>query len=557
MKENRMENKKIADLLYPNAKPVSFWEEKFPRRNLENNQEVTRYAPSPTGFMHLGNFFQMFISYNLAKNSNGIFIKRLEDTDAKREKAEAFGVIQEIMNKFSIIPDEYQEKGCDPVGNYGPYIQSLRKEIYASYAKFLVEKGKAFPCFCKATEGKEDILKAREEKFVENDEFEYDPCRNLSFEEVEKHLKNGDRFALRLKTNGTGKERVKFVDLIKGEIEAQANAKDVVLVKQDGIPPYLFAHIIDDHLMGTTTIVRGEEYISSTPVHLEVIDALGFERFKYCHNPLICKIPENGNKRKLSKRHDPEADMRFYFEKGFPKEGVLEYLLNLISSSFEPWRIKNPTLSWKEFKFGVNDITAVSPLLDMVKLGDISKNVIALKTAEEVYSEALSWAEEYNEEFANYLKENKEFATKVFAIDRYNPKPRKDISCYSELPVYFSYMFEPYFKRNELETFELEGNNLEDLKLVLEEYKNVVDATDDKETWFAKIKTMAEKLGFAIDNKAYKANPEAFKGNTAKVCEFIRLAITGRKNSPDLHSIISILGQVEVESRLQNLIDMI
>lgn len=552
-----MENKKIANLLYPNAKPVSFWEEKFPRRNLDENQEVTRYAPSPTGFMHLGNFFQMFISYNLAKNSNGIFMKRLEDTDAKREKAEAFSVIQEIMTKFGIIPDEYQEKDCEPVGNYGPYIQSLRKEIYASYAKFLIEQGKAFPCFCKATEGKEDILKAREEKFVENDEFEYDPCRNLSFEEVEAHIKNGDQFAIRFKTNGTGKERVKFVDLIKGEIEAQANAKDVILVKRDGIPPYLFAHIIDDHLMGTTTIVRGEEYISSTPVHLEVIDALGFERFKYCHNPLICKIPENGNKRKLSKRNDPEADMRFYFEKGFPKEGVLEYLLNLISSSFEPWRIKNPTLSWKEFKFGVNDITAVSPLLDMVKLTDISKTVIALKTAEQVYNEALSWAEEYNEQFADYLKENKDFATKVFAIDRYNPKPRKDIACYSELPVYFSYMFKPYFKASDLETFELEGSNLEDLKLVLKEYTKVVNAADDKETWFNKIKIMAEKLGFATDNKAYKANPEAFKGNTAKVCEYIRIAITGRKNSPDLHAIISILGQSEVESRLENLINLI
>ena len=552
-----MDYKKLANLLYPNVKDVSFWEEKFPKRKLEKTQEVTRYAPSPTGFMHLGNFFQMFISYNLAKNSNGIFVKRLEDTDAKREKAEAFGVIREIMDKFGIIPDEYQEKDCDPVGNYGPYIQSLRKEIYASYAKFLVEQGKAFPCFCRATEGKEDILKAREEKFVVNDEYEYDPCRNLTLEDVENHLKNGDRFAIRLKTTGTGKERVKFLDLIKGEIEAQANAKDVILVKQDGIPPYLFAHIIDDHLMGTTTIVRGEEYISSTPVHLEVIDALGFERFKYCHNPLICKIPENGNKRKLSKRHDPEADMRFYFEKGYPKEAVLEYLLNLISSSFEPWRTKNPTLSWKEFKFGVNDITAVSPLLDMVKLADIAKNIVAKQMAEEVYENALAWSQEYNKPFAQFLKDNKEYAIKVFAIDRYNPKPRKDIACYSELPVYFSYMFKPYFKADSLTHFELEDANLQNLKEVLVAYKDVVCAADDKETWFNKIKIMADSLGYATDNKAYKANPEAFKGNVAKVCEYIRIAITGRKNSPDLHTIISILGQEETQSRLNNLIEML
>ena len=549
------EFEKIADALYPNVKDISYWEEKFPRRNLEEGREVTRYAPSPTGFMHLGNFFQMFISYNLAKNSNGIFIKRLEDTDAKRENKDAFAVIKEIMDKFGIFPDEYQEKDCEPVGNYGPYIQSLRKDIYASYAKFLVAKGKAFPCFCKATEGKEEILKSREEKFAENDEFEYDACRNLSFSEVKKHLYNGEKFAIRLKTNGTGKERVKFLDLIKGEIEAQANAKDVILIKQDGIPPYLFAHIIDDYLMGTTTIVRGEEYISSTPVHIEVIDALGLKHFKYCHNPLICKIPENGNKRKLSKRYDPEADMRYYFEKGYPKDAVFEYLLNLISSSFEPWRAKNPDLDWREFKFGTGDITAVSPLLDMVKLNDISKNIVARYTAEEVYDFALAWAKKYNTDFAKYLEENECYAKKVLAIDRYNPKPRKDIAMWSEIPEYYAYMFKPYFKCYALENFEIEDdeNFKSKLKEVLLAYIDVYKDYEDKQVWFEEIKQMAEKLGYATNNKEYKLNPEAFKGNVADVCMFIRLAITGRKNSPDLFEICSILGEDEVISRLKNL----
>lgn len=547
-----MDNEKLANLLFPNVKTVEEWEKIYPKRNLEAGQEVTRYAPSPTGFMHIGNFFQMFISYNLAKNSDGIFIKRLEDTDAKREKENAFQVIKQIMDRFGIFPDEYQEKGETPVGKYGPYIQSLRKNIYASYAKELVKKGKAFPCFCKAKDGKEEIFKEREEKFVNNDEFEYDPCRELTFEEIEQHLKNGEKFAIRFKTSGTGKERVKFVDLIKGEIEAQANSKDVVIIKQDGVPPYLFAHIIDDHLMGTTTIVRGEEYISSTPVHLEIINALGIQEFKYCHNPLICKIPENGKKRKISKRYDPEADMRFYFEKGFPTEAVFEYLLNLISSSFEPWRAKNQTLPWTEFKFGINDITAVSPILDMAKLVDIAKNVVARKSAEEVFSRTLDWAKEYDKEFANYLERNKAYATKVLSIDRYTPKPRKDISCYSEVKKVYSYMFKPYFKNENLENFELDKTNFEKAKEVVSNYSKVVSCADEKDSWFAKIKTLANNLGYATDNKQFKANPEAFKGNVAQVCEFIRVALTGRKNSPDLYEIISILGQDEVVSRLKS-----
>lgn len=546
-----MDNEKLANLLFPNAKDVEFWEAKFPRRNLSENQEVTRYAPSPTGFMHLGNFFQMFISYNLAKNSNGIFIKRLEDTDLKREKENAFEVIKQVMDKFGIFPDEYQEKGEEPVGCYGPYIQSLRKEIYASYAKDLVKKGKAFPCFCKAKEGKEEIFKDRKEKFAVNDEFEYDPCRNLSLEEIEEKIRGGEKFAIRFKTSGTGKERIKFVDLIKGEIEAGANAKDVILIKQDGIPPYLFAHIIDDHLMGTTTIVRGEEYISSTPVHLEITDALGFERIKYCHNPLICKIPENGNKRKISKRYDPEADMRFYFEKGYPTNAVFEYLLNLISSSFEPWRAKNPTLPWTDFKFGINDITAVSPILDMAKFTDISKNIVAKMTAEEVFENALNWAKEYNKEFATYLENNREYVTKVLGIDRYTPKPRKDIANFSEIQEVFSYMFKPYFKNGSVLDFEIDKENFEKAKEVVLKYAKVVCASDEKDVWFLKIKELASSLGYATDNKAFKANPENFKGNVAQVCEFIRVALTGRKNSPDLYEIISILGQEETVNRLE------
>ena len=292
---------KIAELLYPNNKfTVEEILQKYPKRNLNANQVVSRYAPSPTGYMHLGNFFQMFISYNLTRVTDGVFFLRIEDTDAKREKKDAVGVIYEILNKFGIKPNEYQTLEGEDVGQYGPYVQSQRVEIYKAFAKKLVAEGKAFPCFCRKTEGKEDVLKLREHKFENDDLKEYDPCRDLSYEEVEANIKAGKPFAIRLKTKNSGTERVKFYDLIKGEIDTKANAKDIILVKSDGVPPYAFAHAIDDTLMGTTIVVRGEEYISSTPSHMEIFDALGFDYVTYCHNPLICKIGEEGNRRKIS-----------------------------------------------------------------------------------------------------------------------------------------------------------------------------------------------------------------------------------------------------------------
>lgn len=549
-----MDYKKLAELLYPDVKDVSYYLKKYGKReNLKG--EVTRYAPSPTGYMHIGNFFQMFISYNLAKNTNGIFIKRLEDTDQKREKEGAFEVIKEVMDKFGICPDEFEEKTGETRGEYGPYIQTERLEIYHAFAKYLVSIGRAFPCFCKAFEDKAEILKDRETKFKENDLTEYDPCRDMPLEEVENRLKAGEQFAIRFKTQNTGKERAVFTDLIKGEINALANAKDVILIKRDGIPPYTFCHIIDDKLMGVTTVVRGEEYISSTPVHLEIIDALGFERFKYCHNPLICKIPENGNKRKISKRYDPEADMRFYFEKGYPNEAVLEYLLNLISSSFEGWRKDNPDLNWSEFKFGINDITAVSPIFDMVKLNDMSKNIIAKMTAEEVYDRALSWAEAYDSEFATKLKADKDYAIRIFSIDRGGDKPRKDIYAFSMVSSYYSYFFDDY-KNISFETDAL-GKSRELICNIFDKYSEWFDAKISKDEWFQGVKTMASEFGFCTDNKLFKADPTKYEGNTATFCNILRVCITGRQNSPDLYSICEVLGQNELKTRAKCLRELL
>ena len=549
------EYQKIADLLYPNVKDYTFYLNKYKKR--ENVKgEVTRYAPSPTGYMHIGNFFQMFISYNLAKNTNGVFIRRLEDTDRKREKEGAFEVIEMVMDKFGIYPDEYETLNGEIKGYYGPYIQTERLDIYHSFAKYLVSIGKAFPCFCKAFENKEEILKDRETKFLDNDATEYDACRNLSFDEVKKHIDNGEKFAIRLKTSGDGIKRVTFTDLIKGEITANANAKDVILVKSDGIPPYTFCHIIDDKLMGVTTVVRGEEYISSTPVHLEIIDALGFDRFKYCHNPLICKIPENGNKRKISKRHDPEADMRYYFENGYPIESVLEYLLNLISSSFEEWRRNNPELSWKEFKFGINDITAVSPIFDLVKLNDISKNIISKMTAEEVFNNVLKWAKEYNNSWYELLLNNKDYAIKMFNIDRNIEKPRKDIYKWSSIPELYKYFYDEFYNPSSIEDYDL-PNNYKCAKELLNEYLTIFDENDAKDTWFNKIKELGAKYGFAKEVKEFKKNKEAYIGHCGDVCTLIRVAVTGRTQTPDLYEILKLFGKEKIKNRFNKFYEFI
>lgn len=551
-----MDYKKLANLLFPDCKlTIDEIEKRYPKRDLSESQVVSRYAPSPTGMMHIGNFLQMFISYNLARVTDGVIYLRIEDTDSKREKDGAMGVIYDILDRFNLKFNEYQTLDGKDVGNYGPYRQSERVEIYKAYAKKLVEDGRAFPCFCAKTEGKEDVLKLRENKFEVDDQKEYDPCRDLSYEEVERRIKNGEKFAIRLRTLNDGTQRVKFNDLIKGEIDAKANAKDFILLKNDGVPPYAFAHAIDDTLMGTTIVVRGEEYISSTPMHLELFDALGFEQKTYCHNPLIWKTDENGNKRKISKRKDPEFAMTYYFEQGIPTTSVLEYLLNLINSGFEDWRAKNPTLSWKEFKFGINDITMGAPVFDMVKLLNISKNVIARMTAEEVYDNVLNWAKEYDEEFYLILKENKDFAIKVFSIDRGGEKPRKDISKWCEVKDYFDYMFIPY-KYVKFEAIKNPKIDRNLIKNIMNKYLQIFDENDDNATWFDKIKTIANELNFCTNNKEYKLNPDKYNGNTADVCAVIRVVASGKVQGCDLHSICNILGKDEMKNRLDMYLNM-
>lgn len=552
------EQQKIANLLYPNCKlTIEDIKQKYPKRILKEGGEVTRIAPSPTGFLHIGTAYIALID-KLVAGDNGVFYFRLEDTDKKREIENSGDIAYDMLCKFNIKPQEgFAGQNNLEIGNYGPYKQSARKEIYEVFAKYLVEKGKAFPCFCKKTESIAEIKERREKELEENEDLESkDPCRDLTYEEIKNKIENGENFALRLKSCGNSENIFKFTDLAKGEREIRQNDKDIVLIKSDGIPVYSFAHAVDDHLMGTTIVVRGEEWFPSLASHLELFDALEFERVKYLHAPVLCKLDENGNKRKLSKRKDPEADARYFIKNGIPIESILEYLTNLINSDFEIWRSKNPTAKLSDFPFKISKIGTNNPMFDLVKLCDVSKSVISKMTAEEVYDKCLAWAKEFDADFANYLTENEYYAKQVFAIDRYCAKPRKDIAMWSEVKNYFSYMFKPYFDVNNLSNYEIE-DNLEfkrKLKLVLTEYAKVYKKYDDKQVWFNDIKAMAEKLGFATDNKLYKQNPENFEGNVADVCMFIRIAITGRKNSPDLFEICNILGETEVKNRLISLL---
>lgn len=542
-----MDNKKLADLLFADNKlTVEEIEKKYPKRNLKEGAYVTRFAPSPTGYMHLGGFFQALIDFNIAKRSGGVFYLRIEDTDQKREISGVSEIILNILTEYGFLPDEYELKGGVTVGEYGPYYQSERKEIYKAYAKKLVEEGKAFPCFCKKTEGLSDVKEIREKKFSSGINEDKDICRHLTIEQIEQNLKEGKKFAIRLKSNGNGVDKIKFVDCAKGEVEMTANAVDAILLKNDLMPTYHFAHAIDDTLMGTNVVVRGEEWLPSYPLHKEIFENLGFKQPKYIHSPLIYKLNEMGNKNKISKRKHPEADMRFFDKEGYDKDAVVEYLMNLINSNFENWRKQNPTADIMEFPFNGFKITANTPIFDFVKLNDVSKEKISRYTADECYSELLSWAREYSTENVEYLTKEKDYVTKILNIDREKPKPRKDIYKWSMFFELFDYMFS---KPSNFEIDESEKKNYEE---VLKNYKNYLKL-DTKENWFENIKIMAEKLGYATNNADFKKEPEKYKGNTAKVCEYIRIAITGRKNSPDLFEIMSLLGEQEVLDRIEKI----
>lgn len=544
------EYSKLAELLFPNIdKKTDYYENLFPPRNLKEGARVTRFAPSPTGFLHFGNLFTCVSAYTTAKATGGVFYVRVEDTDQKRKVDGAIGSMLKSLSVYGVEADEGVVGEDEELGAYGPYYQSKRKDIYQCYAKNLVEQGLAYPCFCSAEEI-EDIRNQQENEDIKGYYGKYAKCRNLSFDEIEENIKAGKPWTLRLKSPGDITKKCRFDDLIKGKIEMPENVIDVVLLKTDGIPTYHFAHAVDDHLMRTTHVFRGDEWIASVPLHLQLFKVLGFKPVKYCHVAPIMK-EENGGKRKLSKRKDPEAAVTFYAEQGYPKDSVNEYIMTIANSNFEDWRRTNKDASIDKFPFNPKKMSVSGALFDIVKLTDVSKNVISRMSAEEVFSQSYEWAKEFDEKLAKLYAQDKAYAAAVLNIDRGNKKPRKDIAKWSDIPDYISYMYDESF----VPCYELTGNATPELAVeVLEKYKDIVDVNDDKDTWFDKIKSICEPVGCTPNVKEFKQNPNAFKGHVGDVSTIIRVALTGRTNTPDLHSITALLGGDRVIDRIEKAI---
>lgn len=539
-----MDRKELADLIFPDVKDASYYEEKYPERDLPEGAQVVRVAPSPTGFIHVGGIFQGLIAKKIAEQTNGVFFVRIEDTDQKRKIENGTEEILNAYKDYDLYPDETVGKG-----NYGPYIQSERREIYKAYAKKLLEEGNAYPCFCSA----EELEKIRENQTKAQERTGYygkwAKCRNMPVDMAYEKIKNGDPYIIRLKSPGDPEKKIKVKDVIKGGVDMPENDQDIVIIKSDGLPTYHFAHAVDDHLMHTTLVTRSDEWLSSVPLHIQLFRILGFKVPKFAHTAPLEKA-EEGSRRKLSKRKDPEAAVSYYTEVGIPKEALKEYLMNIANSNFEIWRKQNPDKDMmKDFEFHLNKMGVSGALFDMVKLLDVAKGVISKFTAQEVYDFSYAWAERFDPELKEML-DNKEYSLKVLGIERGNVKPRKDIAKWSDVKDIIYYMYPEKFAKNA--EFEYQKiTDPEEIKTIVSEYvNNYFDINDDKQTWFNRMKDLSEKLGYAREVKEYKAEPEKYKGHVGDISTVIRVTLTGRANTPDLYEIIQVLGEEEVKSRL-------
>lgn len=553
MKNNIEEqNIKLAELLFPNVdKEPAEYEKIYPKRDLKEGAFVTRLGPSPTGFIHLGNLYGAFADERLAHQSGGVFYLRIEDTDDKRYVDGALDVIINSLRFFGINFDEgallQGEKG-----NYGRYVQSERKEIYQTFAKKLIEEGKAYPCFL--TEEEISTIRDEQEKAKETPGIygKYAKSRDLSFEEIKERIDEGEKYVIRLRSEGNpdakGEDirRVKVEDGIRGTLEVPENFQDVIILKANGIPTYHFAHAIDDHFMRTTHVVRGAEWLSSLPIHVELFDKLGFEKPVYCHTAQLMKLDENGNKRKLSKRKDPELSLDYYRKKGYHKDAVREYLLTILNSNFEEWRIENPDLDVEEFKFSMEKMSNSGALFDINKLKDISKDVLLKIPAEELYDFLYSWAKEFREDLL-FVFEDKDYLIKILDLGRKDKKPRKDLIYAEQIIDYISYFFEPIY---EIKDDFPEEIPVEDRKVILEKYLETYDPKDDQSQWFEKIRDITKDLGYAVKPKDFKKHPEEYKGHVGHVSTGIRVALMGRKESPDIWEIQNILEEDKVRERI-------
>ncbi len=545
-----MTSEQFAEILFPHIdKTPEDYESIYPERNLKEGAKVTRIAPSPTGFMHLGNLFGAITDERLAHQSDGVFYLRIEDTDKKRQVEGGVETIIRVFRQFGLSFDEGVTEDGE-IGSYGPYRQSERAAIYQAFAKELVKRGLAYPCFC----SEEELAAMREQQEKNKENFgyygKYAKHRDMAYEDAIKLINEGNSYVLRFKSPGNPEKKVYHEDLIKGKMEFPENDQDIVILKSDGIPTYHFAHVIDDHLMRTNIVVRGEEWLATLPVHLQLFDILGFKRPKYAHTAQLMKM-DGESKRKLSKRKDPELALDFYREEGYPTASVIEYLITLLNSNFEEWRIANPNEDINKFPFSAKKMSVSGSLFDMDKFNDVSKNVISRMTAEEVTSLVTEWAEEFDEELYKEISKDKEYATKIFSIGRGGKKPRKDFAKFSEVKAYIGFFYNGLFDGN----FEFPEADKELMKEVLIKYKEEYITQPDMNSWFEHLCKVGEGLGFAPSTKAYKENPEAFKGNPGDVSQIIRAAVTGRLNSPDLYSVMDIMGEAMVKERLNKALE--
>ena len=553
----------LADLLFPNvAKTPEEIEAEYPARKLAEGAKVTRFAPSPTGYVHLGGMYQAMIDERLAHQSGGVFFLRIEDTDSQREIKGAAENLIRTLSHYGVDFDE--GASLDEIGNvvnkgnYGPYIQSTRAEIYHVFAKKLVYEGKAYPVF--TTEEELAAIKNTDKK-TENKTKDWEAeaaeaqkrkleMRSFTMEDVEKAISESRPFVLRILADGDPDKKTFITDLVKGKLELPENDEDFVLLKSDGIPTYHFAHAVDDHLMGTTHVIRGEEWLPSLPKHIMLFRYLGFKMPKYLHTAQIMRLDENGNKKKLSKR-DMGANMDDYDRLGYDPACVCEYLLTLLNSNFEEWRMQNAYKPYTDFPFNIKKMSVSGCLFDFNKLNDISKNVISRMTADQVYDKVLEYTSKYDEHFHDLLAADPDYAKAIFAIGRGGKKPRKDITVWANVKPYIGFFYDPYF---EIKDSVDEKFAKDDVKAALSAFCESYDANDDMNTWFEKIKNVADKLGFASDMKLYKANPENYKGSVADISMFLRVAVSGMLNSPDMYAIMQILGAERTISRINNFI---
>lgn len=549
-----MTTKDLANLIFPNiTKTIEDYEKMYPERDLPEGAKVTRYAPSPTGFMHIGNFMSATIDYCLAHNNGGVFYLRNEDTDSLREIDGAVEYIRHVLDHYNMSPDEYEYRDTNETkGNYGPYIQSERKEIYHAFIKHLIEEGKAYPCFL--TQEEMDSIRESQTKDKRRIGIygRYAKYRNLTPDEAAEKINNGEKYTIRLKSSGDFNKKFKFEDLANGTMEFPENDIDIPIMKSSNLlPTYHFAHLVDDHLMRTTHVVRGQEWISSVPVHYELFKTFGFKMPKYIHTPLILK--KDGDKiRKISKRLDPEARMTYYEEKGYPVLALIEAIMTIVNSNYEAWREGHPDAHFTEFDFSPKKMSASGALFDLDKLDNISKNYISKLKATEVFVLLDNWSKEYDKDFNELINKYKEYTINVLNIEREQKKPRKDYASFSEIKGQVWYMYDELY--NDLE-YEFDPKfSKEDINEVLTTYFNeYYNESDDKDTWFNSMKEMAEKLGYCTNMKEYKENPDNYKGNIADVSNIIRVGVTTKSQTPDLYIILRLLGKERIMNRISNI----